>query len=173
MTRPLRISFEGAVYHVMARGNRRDPIFHTDRDKQIFTAKMSETFQKYSIICYAYCLMEKHYHIFFMTPLGNISAAMHYLNSSYANWFRTKYGIVGNVFQGRFKSILVDRDNYALTLTIHIHLNLPRPGIVLKLGDYSWSTISIIWGYGQTLKLKILRELFSLSLKKGGQYIGG
>ncbi|MBU4047985.1 transposase, partial [bacterium] len=123
MSRPLRISFDNAVYHITARGNRKEKIFYSDDDKRIFLQKMEQTSLKYSFICYAYCLMDNHYHLFIKTPLGNISQGMHYLNASYANYFTAKYKTNGPLFQGRYKSLLVDEDNYALTLSLYIHLN--------------------------------------------------
>ena len=140
MTRPLRLSFENAFYHITARGNRREKIFYSSRDKEIFLKRLKETLIKYSMICYAYCLMDNHYHLFIKTNKSNLSQGIHYLNSSYANWFRNKHQIIGPVFQGRFKSILVDADNYALVLSAYIHLNPLRAGIVRQLEDYPWSS---------------------------------
>lgn len=140
MARPLRLSFENAVYHVTARGNRRENIYHTDRDKEVFLEKMDETFEKYSIACYAYCLMDNHYHLFIRTKEGNISKAMHYLNTSYSNWFKAKYRIIGVMFQGRYKSVIVDADNYSLMLSAYIHLNPIRAKIVDELEGYKWSS---------------------------------
>ena len=140
MVRPLRLSFENAFYHITARGNRREKIFHSDRDKEVFLKKLKEMLIKYSMICYAYCLMDNHYHLFIKTTQPNLSQGIHYLNSSYANWFRNKHQIIGPIFQGRFKSILVDADNYALVLSAYIHLNPLRAGIVRQLEDYPWSS---------------------------------
>lgn len=84
---------------------------------------MNKTFQKYSLICYAYCLMDNHYHLFLKTPKANLSQAMHDLNASYANYFSAKYRLSGPLFQGRYKSILVDQDEYSLVLSAYIHLN--------------------------------------------------
>ncbi len=140
MARPLRLSFENAVYHITARGNRKESIFYSDKDRKVFLYKINETFNKYSFICYAYCLMNNHYHLFVKTPYANLSEGMHYLNSSYANWLRTKYKIVGTIFQGRYKSIIVDEDTYALTLSVYIHLNPLRAGIIERLEEYPWSS---------------------------------
>ena len=140
MARPLRLSFENAFYHITARGNRREKIFYSDRDKEIFLKKLEEMLIKYSMICYAYCLMDNHYHLFIKTTQPNLSQGIHYLNSSYTNWFRNKHQIIGPIFQGRFKSILVDADNYALMLSAYIHLNPLRAGIVRQLEDYPWSS---------------------------------
>lgn len=141
MSRPLRISFDNAVYHITARGNRRDKIFYSDGDKKIFLQKMDQTFLKYSFLCYAYCLMDNHYHLFIKTPLSNISQGMHYLNASYANYFAAKYKTNGPLFQGRYKSLLVDEDNYALALSSYIHLNPLRAGLTKNLEEHTWSSL--------------------------------
>lgn len=140
MARHLRLSFENATYHITARGNRKEKIFYSDKDKGIFLHKMKETLEKYSIICYAYCLMNNHYHLFIKTPLANIADGIHYLNTSYSNWFRAKYKIVGPVFQGRYKSIIVDEDSYSLILSVYIHLNPVRAGIANNIKEYPWSS---------------------------------
>lgn len=140
VTRPLRLCFKDAVYHIISRGNRKENIFHSDEDRQVFLEKMNETFEKYSFDCYAYCLMNNHYHLFIKTTLANLPEGIHYLNSSYANWFRVKHEIIGSIFQGRYKSILVDRDNYALKLSAYIHLNPLRAAIVNHIGEYNWSS---------------------------------
>jgi len=84
--------------------------------------------------------MDNHYHLFIKTPQPNLSQGIHYLNTSYANWFRSKYKIIGPILQGRFKSILVDADNYALILSAYIHLNPLQAGLVKQLEDYPWSS---------------------------------
>jgi putative transposase len=140
MARPLRLSFENAVYHIMARGNRKDAIFHSDRDKDVFVDKMNETFTKYSFVCYSYCLVKNHYHLLLKTPFANISKGMHNLNASYANWFKAKHNIVGVVFQGRFKSIIVDEESYALAASVYIHSNPPERKSLKSLEDYKWSS---------------------------------
>jgi hypothetical protein len=124
----------------MARGNRKENIFYSESDKKVFLEQMNETYIKYSIICYAYCLMNTHYHLFFKTRLPNLSQAMHHLNSSYANWLKAKHRIIGVVFQGRYKSILVEENRYALTLSTYIHLNPIRAKLVRSLNQYPWSS---------------------------------
>jgi len=141
MSRPLRISFNNAVYHITARGNRKEKIFYSNDDRRVFLQKMDQTFLKYSFICYAYCLMDNHYHLFIKTSLANINQGMHYLNASYANYFTAKYKTNGPLFQGRYKSLLVDEDNYALTLSTYIHLNPLRAGITKNLDEYTWSSL--------------------------------
>jgi len=140
MVRPLRLSFENTFYHITARGNRREKIFYSPRDKEVFLKRLKEMLIKYTMTCHAYCLMDNHYHLFIKTTKPNLSRGIHYLNSSYTNWFRNKHQIIGPLFQGRFKSILVDADNYALILSAYIHLNPLRAGIINQLEDYPWSS---------------------------------
>jgi REP element-mobilizing transposase RayT len=142
MARPLRLFFENAVYHITARGNRQESIFYNDEDRKIFLDKFNETCLKYSFVCFAYCLMGNHYHLFLKTLLPNISEGMHYLNTSYANWFKAKHKIVGVVFQGRYKSLIVDENSYGVRLSAYIHLNPYRAGIVRNLREYPWSSYS-------------------------------
>jgi len=140
MVRPLRLSFENTFYHITARGNRREKIFYSPRDEEVFLKRLKGMLIKYTMTCHAYCLMDNHYHLFIKTTKPNLSQGIHYLNSSFTNWFRNKHQIIGPVFQGRFKSILVDADNYALVLSAYIHLNPLRAGIVRQLEDYPWSS---------------------------------
>ncbi|MCX6559797.1 MAG: transposase [Candidatus Aminicenantes bacterium] len=140
MARPLRIQFRNAAYHVTCRGIRKDAIFFADHDRFEFVRKMNETFEKYSFILNAFCLMPNHYHLFLQTPLANLSEGLHHLNSAYSNWLKSKHKLVGHVFQGRFKSILVDEETYAVNLSIYIHLNPCRWGLAKKPEDYAWSS---------------------------------
>ena len=140
MARPLRLAFENACYHITSRGMRKENIFYDDEDKSVFLEKLNETFNKYSIVCYAYCLMDSHYHLFIKTPRANISQAMHYLNTSYTNWFKAEREITGSILQGRYKSILVDEDSYGIVISAYIHLNPLRAGIVEDLREYKWSS---------------------------------
>ncbi len=169
MARPLRLSFEDAVYHITARGNRRENIFYSDKDRLVFLEKLKETFQKYSIICYAYCLMDNHYHLFIKTPHANISEGMHYLNTSYTNWFKAGHKIVGVIFQGRYKSILVDEDSYGLRLSAYIHLNPLRAGIVDEIKEYRWSSYLDYMGKRRSvdrLDAEFILKQFDRDIKK-------
>jgi putative transposase len=150
MARPLRLSFENAVYHITARGNRGENIFYNDDDRKIFLDKIKDTCLKYSFVCFAYCLMDNHYHLFLKTLLPNISEGMHYLNTSYANWFKARHKIVGVVFQGRYKSLIVDENSYGVNLSAYIHLNPYRAGIVKKLREYTWSSYPNYVNEGKT-----------------------
>lgn len=140
MSRPLRIEFEGAFYHVLSRGQRSENIFYSDKDRKKFLEKLEECVEKFKITIHAYVLMDNHYHLLIETPFANLSKAMHYINASYSNWFKTKHQLVGSIFQGRFKSILVQKDSYLKILSAYIHLNPVRAGIANRPGGYTWSS---------------------------------
>jgi REP element-mobilizing transposase RayT len=140
MARPLRIEYEHALYHVMSRGHRKENIFFTARDREVFVKKLHESLTKYSVILYCFCLMDNHYHLLIETPSPNLSAFMHYLNASYSNFINAKYKLTGSLFQGRFKSILVEDDSYLLSLSTYIHLNPLRAKLVDDLAFYPWSS---------------------------------
>jgi len=140
MARPLRIEYPGAYYHIFARGHRKDLIFYANRDRQEFLRRLKETAEKYQIRIHAYVLMNNHYHLLVETLNGNLTKGMHYLNASYSNWFRIKHNLVGSIFQGRYKAILVEKDAYLLELSAYIHLNPLRGGITESYDDFSWSS---------------------------------
>ena len=105
MARPLRIEFDGALYHVTSRGNDRKAIFRDDRDRELFLKTLAQVVERFHWICHAYCLMNNHYHLVIETPDGNLSMGMRHLNGVYTQNFNKKHGRVGHVFQGRFKGI--------------------------------------------------------------------
>ncbi|WIV97163.1 REP-associated tyrosine transposase [Kinneretia aquatilis] len=140
MTRPLRIEFPGAVYHVTARGNRREPIFESDDDRALLLAIVGQTMKRFDAVIVAYCLMGNHYHWVLGTRLANLSALMQQLNGIYTQAFNRRHGKVGHVFQGRFKAILVDRDSYLLEVCRYVELNPVRAQMVPQPGDWPWSS---------------------------------
>jgi REP element-mobilizing transposase RayT len=164
VARQLRIEYKGAFYHVISRGARRDKIFFNDHDKRKFLEKHKEAVDKFNLKIHSYVLMDNHYHLLKETPEGNLSKAMHFINVSYSNWFKTKHQIIGSVFQGRYKSILVEKEAYFLTLSAYIHLNPVRAELVNKPEKYGWSSFnnylrtenSIPWIYSSDIL-----ELFS------------
>jgi putative transposase len=162
MSRPLRIAFENAVYHIMARGNRRGPIFFADGDRRKFLVKLEAALKRRKAELFAYCLMPNHYHLFLRTLRPNLSSLVHDINSSYVNWLKAKHGLIGVVFQGRFKSIVVDASAYATVLSTYIHLNPLRRKLVEKPEDYPWSSYRDYLGLRRT-GLKSLRPAFVLS----------
>lgn len=142
MARQLRIEYEGAFYHVISRGERHENIFFNDYERLKFLEKLGELIDKFNLKIHCYALMNNHFHLLLETPEGNLSKAMHYLNTSYSNWFKSKHQIIGSIFQGRYKSILVEKEAYLLTLSAYIHLNPVRAGVVIKPEEYRWSSFS-------------------------------
>jgi len=148
MTRPLRIEFPGALYHLTARGNARAAIFLDDLDRREFLSILGDVVERYHWICHAYCLMGNHYHLLIETPDGNLSAGMRQLNGTYTQKLNRRHWRVGHVFQGRFKSIIVEKDSHLLELCRYIVLNPVRAGIVKHPGDYPWSSFGVTAGSG-------------------------
>lgn len=140
MSRPLRIEYPGAVYHVTARGNAREVIFKDDVDRKTFLVVLGKIVERYNWLCHAYCLMGNHYHLLIETPDGNLSAGMRQLNGIYTQTFNRRHRRVGHVLQGRFKAILVDKDSYLLELCRYIVLNPVRAKMVKHPKHYVWSS---------------------------------
>src|SRR5712691_10295212 len=123
MARPLRLEFPGALYHVTSRGNARQKIFLDAQDRHLFLDVFGEEVAQQGWRCYAYCLMDNHYHLLIETPEPNLVAGMRRLNGVYTQAFNRRHGRVGHLFQGRYKSILIDKDSYGLELSRYIVLN--------------------------------------------------
>jgi len=140
MTRPLRIEYPGAWYHVMNRGRRREKIFSTSEDYELFISVLKETVEMLNLKVAAYCLMSNHYHLLVYTPDGNISRCMRHVNGVYTQRFNRLHQKDGQLFRGRFKSVVVDKDNYLLEVLRYIHNNPLRAGMVETIDDYVWSS---------------------------------
>ncbi|MEO1767343.1 REP-associated tyrosine transposase [Thiobacter aerophilum] len=140
MTRPLRLEFPGAVYHITARGDGRENIFLDDADRQTFLDLLAKEVRQQRWRLYAYCLMGNHYHLLLETPEANLVAGMRRLNGVYTQAFNRRHERVGHVLQGRYKSILVDRDSYLLELCRYVVLNPVRAGMVKRPEDWLWSS---------------------------------
>lgn len=140
MTRPLRIEFPGALYHVTSRGDRGEPIFEDEEDRLMFLKVLAEVVKRFNWLCHAYCLMTNHYHLVVETPDGNLSKGMRQLNGMYTQASNRRHRRTGHLFQGRFKGILVDKNNYLLELARYVVLNPVRSGMVKDPGTYAWSS---------------------------------
>ena len=146
MARPIRIEFGGALYHVTARGDRRETIFEDDADRERFLELLGEVVALFNWQCHAYCLMGNHYHLVIGTPDGNLSKGMRQLNGVFTQWSNRRHRRTGHLFQGRFKAILVDADSYLLELTRYVVLNPVRAGMVKQPSDWPWSSFSAMVG---------------------------
>ncbi|UCE56905.1 MAG: transposase [Desulfobacterales bacterium] len=145
----MRIKYPGAYYHVMNRGNRREDIFINETDRSSFVAALSDSCEAFSVKLIAYVLMANHFHLLVQTAHGNLSEFMRHFLVTYTVRFNRRHGRSGHVFQGRFKSFLVEEDQYLLPLSRYMHLNPIRPrrfrdaDIQSKsdyLKKYRWST---------------------------------
>jgi REP element-mobilizing transposase RayT len=126
MARPLRINYPGAFYHVTCRGNERKNIFADDRDRSMFLDNLKTSIGIYQVQVHAYVLMSNHFHMIVETPKGNLSELMRHFNISYTAAYNRRHNRVGHLYQGRFKSILIDADNYLLEFSRYVHLNPVR-----------------------------------------------
>ena len=123
MARPLRIEYEGAIYHVTLRGNNRRIIFKHDSDRQRFMQKLAESVRQFDIRLYLFCLMENHVHLVLETPQANLSRFMHRLLTAYTVHFNRTHNESGHLMQGRFGATVVEEDEYILKLSRYVHLN--------------------------------------------------
>ena len=140
MSRPLRIQYPDAWYHVMNRGRRGDEIFREDKDYVAFIDLLREIVDDYNLKVSAYCLMSNHYHLLVQTPDSNLSRAMRHLNGVYTQRYNRIHHCDGQLFRGRYKSILVEADSYLLELLRYIHRNPLEAGLVDNLQKHNWSS---------------------------------
>jgi len=140
MSRPLRIEYAKAVYHVSSRGNGRRPIFRDDKDRERFLNILEEVNDRYHWLCHAYCLMNNHYHLVIETPDGNLSKGMRQLNGVYTMHFNRRHGSVGHVFQGRYKAILIQKESHLLEVCRYVVLNPVRAKGVRIPERWRWSS---------------------------------
>ena len=148
MARAWRIEYEGAYYHLLSRGNERRDIFLGDDDRRLFLDTLAECCERFDLELFAYVLMSNHYHLLVRTRRANLSRALHWLSGTYTRRFNNRHGRSGHLFQGRFKSILVENDAYVMQLSCYIHRNPLRAGLVQRLADYPWSSYPV-YAYGK------------------------
>lgn len=140
MSRPARIEFEGAFYHVTSRGNEKRKVFLDDGDKNTFIAILKDYRDKLKAVYHSFVLMDNHYHLLLETPLANLTSIMHGINSRYTGYFNRKHKRIGHLFQGRYKALVVDKEPYLLELSRYVHLNPVRAGICEKPEQYHYSS---------------------------------
>ena len=151
MARKLRVEYEGAICHVMNRGDRGEPIFQEDGDRMLFLKTLGQACQKTDWQAHAWCLMENHIHLVIETPKANMVAGMKWLLGTYTGRFNRKHQLVGHLFSGRYKALMVDggHNGYLRTVCDYVHLNPVRAKLLRQeqpLSAYRWSS------YGEYLK---------------------
>ena len=144
MARPLRIEYPRAYYHVMNRGLSRRDIFLEDQGRKSFLDLLSEISRLWKVEIFAYCLMDNHYHLLLQTPKGGLSRAMRHLDGIYTQRFNRAHHRDGPLFRGRYKAILIDAEEYFLSVVRYIHQNPVMAGAVSDIDRYRWSSH---WGY--------------------------
>jgi len=138
--RPLRIEYPGAFYHITSRGNAKMPIFEDDQDREGFIGILGDVVKRFNWLLHAWCMMDNHYHLLIETVDGILSKGMRHLNGVYTQSVNRRFGRVGHIFQGRFTSILVNRDSHLLELCRYVVLNPVRAGMVTHPDHYRWSS---------------------------------
>ena len=151
MARPLRIEFPGAIYHVTSRGDRCERIFMDAGDRLALLRVVDQALHRFEARMLAYCLMGNHYHFVLQTGQANLSRVMRQINGVYTQAFNARHGLVGHLFQGRFKAILVDRDAYLLEVCRYVELNPVRAGMVTQPEDWPWSSYLVHVGQSSPL----------------------
>ena len=140
MSRPLRLEFPGAVWHLYNRGVNRQDIFFDDRDRNLFLNILERTIQRFGWLVHAWVQMTNHYHLLVETPQANLSAGMHDLDGDFAQAINRRHGRVGHLFQSRFRDALVEKESHLLELIRYVVLNPVRAGMVDSAGDWAWSS---------------------------------
>ena len=161
MARPLRIEYDGALYHVTSRGNNRSAIFRDDTDRVLFLDTLGRVTQRFHWICHGYCLMNNHYHLVIETPDGNLSKGMRQINGVYTQAFNQRHRRVGHVFQGRFKAILVQKDSHFLEVCRYVVLNPVRAKAVGQPHQWQWSSYNATAGMVQAHDCLTVDEILS------------
>lgn len=138
MPRIRRSLVDSAIYHVINRGNSKQEIFHKDMDYEIFIDLIRKTKLKYKIQIFAYCLMPNHFHILLKSE--ELSKYMHLLMSSHVRKYHKHYGTSGHIWQGRYKSFIVQSDEHLLVISRYIEGNPVRGGLVKSAKDWKWSS---------------------------------
>ena len=140
MSRPLRIEYMNAYYHVMNRGRGRRTIFHGEEYFEAFLKTLEETHQRFGLQVHCYCLLSNHYHLLVKTPEGNLQRSMRHVGGVYTQRYNRLKKTDGPLFRGRYKAILVDQDSYLLQLSKYIHRNPLEAGLEDWLENYEWSS---------------------------------
>jgi len=140
MTRPLRLEFPGALYHVTSRGNRQKSIYHDDSDRYAWQDTLRLVCQRHNFVVHSFCQMGNHFHLLIETADANLAQGMRQLNGIYTQHFNRRHRLVGHLFQGRYKAILVQKESYLLALCRYIALNPVRANMVSSPDGWQWSS---------------------------------
>jgi REP element-mobilizing transposase RayT len=140
MSRPLRIEYPGAHYHVINRGLTGQAVFTAEPDFMGFLDLIEDAWRRWDILVFAYCLMDTHYHMAIQTPYGNLQRIMRHIDGVYTQRFNRVHRRDGPLFRGRYKGIVIDADAYLAAVVRYIHLNPLETGKAENPEDYPWSS---------------------------------
>jgi len=140
MARPLRIDMPAQFTTSPPAVMREKPVFKCDQDRINFLNTLQHVNKRCNWICHAYCLMDNHYHLLIETPEGNLSVGMRQLNGVYTQLFNKLHGRAGHLFQGRYKSIVIQKDSHLLEVCRYVVLNPVRAKMVEKPEAWKWSS---------------------------------
>lgn len=172
MARPYRLQGEGLLYHITSRGDDRKKIFISEYDFNKFLEYLNQARDKYKFYLYAYCLMSNHYHLLLETTQPNLSKIMQYINTAYTIYYNKKHNKCGHLFQGRYKSVLVQADIYFKELTRYIHLNPVRAKMVDVPDKYRWSSYSdYIKDKSNIINIPELKVLLDIDMHKYSSFV--
>lgn len=146
MGRKLRIRFPGAIYHVMARGNRKEPIFGDDRDRRRFLKIVAAALEEFGAECFGWSLMANHYHKVLHTPRGNIDNVMHKIDRLYAQYINWRYRLTGRLFEAPYTGILIHDPSYLGNAVAYVLRNPVAAGLVSDAGQWPWSSYKATMG---------------------------
>ena len=146
MSRPLRLQFPGALFHVYHRGNDKQVIFRDDFDRESFLKLLGVCVMRFGWILTAYALMPNHFHLIVQLTIETLSKGMHWLDGEYSKAFNKRHARVGHLFQGRFKSPLVEKETYSLEVIRYVVLNPVRASMVRRPEDCIWSSHRAVIG---------------------------
>jgi putative transposase len=165
MARRDRIVFCGAIYHVMARGNRKQPIFVDDADRTRFLMILAIGLVKFGAECFAYCLMGNHFHLVVHTPRANIADVMHHIDGLYAQYVNWRHHTTGHLWDGPYKGIVIDDTDYLRSAIAYVLRNPVAAGLVTDAGFWRWSSYNATIGKASPkfLTLTWLESLFGTS----------
>lgn len=172
MARPLRIQFPGAWYHIMNRGGRGKTVFEDLFDRRGFLRLLGESSQMWNIEIHAYSLLDNHYHLLICTPEANLSRAMRHIDGVYTQRFNKHHDLDGQLFRGRYKSILIDKDNYLLEVIRYIHLQPVRAGLFLNPIEHKWTShraFMLKYFCPSWLKINVVLSLFGYEGKEANK----
>jgi putative transposase len=150
MVRPLRLEFAGALYHVTSRGDHREAIYRDEQDRQAWLDTMQLVCKRFNFLVHGYCQMTNHYHLLLETVEGNLAQGMRQINGLYTQHFNRRHRLVGHLFQGRYKAILVQKESHLLELARYVVLNPVRAGMVPAPEDWLWSSHVAMLGCAPT-----------------------